>query len=223
MPAESCRRGRRPRSGTARAPAGARGPPPDQERPASFLIPLPVIRFRASCRSDLLVGIMARVVAGVLVLTHQVLLCGDTHRPRPRAWFRRPAARGSLVAPRRSRRCGSCGTRSAGPPACPAPASTHPGLLTTGGTAARTFPPTQPHQHDRPLPDDHQIARKADTSGANTESSGVSPTYRNDCRPPTGTASATCRPRTGTNVSTIYRGSHNAGARGCVSFRQHPP
>ena len=69
---------------------------------------------------------------------------------------------------------------------------------------------TQPHQHDRPLPDDHHIARKADTSGANRESSGVSPTYRNDCRPPTGTASANCRPRTGTNVSTIYRARTSA-------------
>jgi hypothetical protein len=34
---------------------------------------------------------------------------------------------------------------------------------------------------------------------------GVSPTYRNRCRTPTGTASTTCRPGTGTNVSSIYR------------------
>ena len=34
---------------------------------------------------------------------------------------------------------------------------------------------------------------------------GVSRTYRNYCRPPTGTASATCRPGTGTKVSSIYR------------------
>jgi hypothetical protein len=34
---------------------------------------------------------------------------------------------------------------------------------------------------------------------------GVPRTYRNYCRPPTGTASATCRPGTGTKVSSIYR------------------
>jgi len=35
----------------------------------------------------------------------------------------------------------------------------------------------------------------------------VSPTYRNDCRPPTGTASATCQPGTGTPVSSMNRRS----------------
>jgi hypothetical protein len=51
----------------------------------------------------------------------------------------------------------------------------------------------QLHQHDRLLPDDHHIARKANTSGANGKSNGVSPTYRNDCLLPTGTTPATCR------------------------------
>jgi hypothetical protein len=38
----------------------------------------------------------------------------------------------------------------------------------------------------------------------------VSRTYRNYCRPPTGTASATCRPGTGTQVSSIYRARTNS-------------
>ena len=78
---------------------------------------------------------------------------------------------------------------------------------------------TQLHQHTRPPPCDQRvIAGKRPGCSQAGNQAGVSPTYRNYCRPPTGTASATRRPGTGTKVSMINRNrteaiGHAAGTK----------
>jgi hypothetical protein len=75
---------------------------------------------------------------------------------------------------------------------------------------------TQLHQHTRPSlrpPIDHRQAPRQPKAG---NSHGVSCSYRNYCRPPTGTASATCHPGTGTHVSMINRNRTSSMARVAV-------
>ena len=59
-----------------------------------------------------------------------------------------------------------------------------------------------------PLRGDHETTEGTAPTPAGNTKPEVSPTYRNRCRPATGTASANCHPGAGTNVSTIYRDSH---------------
>jgi len=85
------------------------------------------------------------------------------------------------------------------------------------GTDDYVFSTSSPH----PAPPAHPvplaaismlIAAKRQACGKPGNQFGVSPTYRNYCQAPTGTASANCRPRAGTKVSSIYRDpSHSLG------------
>jgi hypothetical protein len=66
---------------------------------------------------------------------------------------------------------------------------------------------TTPSSTSTRLPSPRSAVDRSETDQARKTGNqvGVSPTYRNYCRPATGTASANCRPGTGTKVSSIYR------------------
>ncbi len=84
------------------------------------------------------------------------------------------------------------------------PTRPRPGLPAPPGTAALPHPASPAH----PAPSaatSPLIAGKRPGRLKAGNHHGVSPTYRNYCRLPTRTASATCRPGAGTKVSSIYR------------------